>query len=93
MKLKLAANEHCAIRAGSSTKSSGPPCPAKRCSGYCLKQRVNVTSAARPQASHVAVTGWTPFARIFASVIGGPNLPRMAMRRARGSPRTARVQP
>jgi hypothetical protein len=33
-----------------------------------------LTSAWRPQASQVAVTARTPFARMFESVMGGPGL-------------------
>jgi hypothetical protein len=36
-----------------------------------------LTSAERPQASHVAVTARTPFWRMFARVMGGPGLLRM----------------
>ena len=35
-----------------------------------------LTSASRPQASHVAVTARTPFLRMFANVMGGPGLLR-----------------
>ena len=41
-----------------------------------------LTSASRPQASHVAVTMWTPFWRMLARVIGGPGLARTVMRAA-----------
>jgi hypothetical protein len=37
-----------------------------------------LTSALWPQASHVAVTTQTPFSRMFAGVIGGLKLLRMA---------------
>jgi hypothetical protein len=37
-----------------------------------------LTSALWPQASHVAVTARTPFWRMFANVMGGPGLLRMA---------------
>ena len=37
-----------------------------------------LTSALWPQASQAALTAWTPFARMFESVIGGPGLERMS---------------
>jgi hypothetical protein len=39
-----------------------------------------MTSAWRPQVSHVALTARTPLARMLASVIGGPGLDRIVMR-------------
>jgi hypothetical protein len=45
-----------------------------------------LTSASRPQASHLAVTARTPFKRMFASVIGGPKL-FLPVMRAAASPR------
>jgi hypothetical protein len=38
-----------------------------------------LTSASRPQASHLAVTTRTPFWRMLASVIGGPKLLRIVL--------------
>jgi hypothetical protein len=39
-----------------------------------------LTSAARPQASHLAATTLTPFWRVLASVIGGPKFSRLLTR-------------
>jgi hypothetical protein len=51
-------------------------------SGTCtLAGRAStMTSAWRPQVSHVALTARTPLARMLASVIGGPGLDRIVMR-------------
>jgi hypothetical protein len=72
--------EAAAERRGDLVRHVDPDPPTRGDDEADTRLASTLTSAARPQASHLAATTLTPFWRVLASVIGGPKFSRLLTR-------------